>query len=598
MKKTLILACTALLAASGVKAQDTYFATGFDEGIPSSFTLHDEDGRTPSTDMQNLGFAVGTPWIVTTEGDDGNKVACSTSWYKNAGASDDWMVTHAISVKSAKAILRWRSRASDKDYRDGFSVYISEKGTAVADFDKSTPFYTTSKENYAWTEHSLSLADYEGKTIYIAFVNDSKDKTCLYVDDLFVGIPSCVSLALDFGRVLNGYGETTLSGKVTSTDGKDHTGFTVGYRIGGKTVEQQFNTTLKSGVATSFSLNETFSIDRNATIPYEAWVKCDGDSTGISSKLSAFPYKLVAEEVTGTWCGFCIRGIVNMKNMKEQHPDSFIGIAIHSTNSSWPDAMAAGVEDYLNYIYTSCAITGYPHCVYSRNPLYSIDPGYLPDYYTTLMENQTNNCGVQLSASYDAESNKISATTDVYFAEAVEKADYKLAYVLVENNVHRTNADLGIPEGKATGYEQSNYYAGGSYGEMGGYENLPATVPADQMWYQDVARGIWPSCKGESGIIPTTIESGAHFTHDYAFDLPDNVLEKENTELIVLLLDKNGIIANADKVAISGTATAISDLHADQPAATDAPAYNLAGMRVGNDYKGIVIVNGRKMLRR
>lgn len=51
MKKNVIIACTALLLAGSAKAQITYFSTGFDEGMPSAFTLHDVDGRTPSTDM-------------------------------------------------------------------------------------------------------------------------------------------------------------------------------------------------------------------------------------------------------------------------------------------------------------------------------------------------------------------------------------------------------------------------------------------------------------------------------------------------------------------------------------------------------------------
>lgn len=35
-----------------------------------------------------------------------------------------------------------------------------------------------------------------------------------------------------------------------------------------------------------------------------------------------------------------------------------------------------------------------------------------------------------------------------------------------------------------------------------------------------------------------------------------------------------------------------------KPVSTDGSVYNLSGQRVGDDYKGIVIVNGRKVLRR
>ena len=114
MKKMIFTLCAAASLATA-QAQDTYLMTDFSEGIPSTFTLVDNDGRTPSTDMQKLGFAVGTPWVAADEGKNGNMVAASTSWYKNAGQSDDWMITPPVNVKEAKAVLSWRAKASDKD---------------------------------------------------------------------------------------------------------------------------------------------------------------------------------------------------------------------------------------------------------------------------------------------------------------------------------------------------------------------------------------------------------------------------------------------------------------------------------------------------
>lgn len=594
MKRQIITLSAALLSLGTVNAQDTYFDTDFEQGMPQSFTLHDEDGRTPSTDMTNLGFAVGTPWIVTAEGKDGNHVACSTSWYKNAGQSDDWMVTGAITVKSAEAVLNWRARASDKDYRDGYKVFVSEIGTSVADFDRTSPLFSISKETYAWNDHSVSLAAYAGKTIYIAFVNDSKDKTCLYIDDLFVGVPSCFTLTTNLVRVINSYGDVAVTGTIVSS--KDLSGCTIGYDIDGQHYEQAFTDAIKKDAVVSFTLNQPFSIGRNETLPYTVYVKNDGDSTGLKGRVSAYPWKQVAEEVTGTWCGYCVRGIVGMKTMRENYPDSFIGIAVHNSTEKWEDAMAAGVEDYLETLYSSCGITGYPHAVYNRNVMYSIDPIELESNYLTIVASGTNNCGVQLKASYDEATDKIQATTDVYFAADVENANYRLAYVLVENNVHRTNAQLGIPEGKATGYEQCNYYAGGSNGAMGGFEDLPYTVPADKMWYNDVARAIWPNYSGLEGIIPTAVSEGDHYTHTYTMDMPATVLEKPNTELVVLLMDKNGVIVNADKVAIEGTSTGISTMTCNPSVANDA-YYTLGGMRVSQPGHGIYIHHGKKVVR-
>lgn len=593
MKRTLITLCAAALTAAAT-AQTTYLSTDFEDGMPAGFTFHDEDGRTPSTDMANLGFAVGTPWIVTEEGKEGNHVACSTSWYKNAGQSDDWMVTTAVTVSSAEAVLSWRSRASDKDYRDGFAVYVSETGTEVADFDKTTPLYKTSKENYSWTEHSISLADYVGKTIYIAFVNNSKDCTCLYVDDLFIGVPSILSLTTNLSRVVYEYGSLAVTG--TLTPEKDITGYTIGYSIDGNSYSQTFNGAVAAGQTVAFTLDQPFTIERNQTVSYTAWATSAGDSTGVSGRMSAYPWKIVSEEVTGTWCGYCVRGIVGMKTMREKYPDTFIGIAIHSTSTAWPDAMAAGVEDYLTTLFNNCSITGYPHCVFNRNPMFSIDPGDMETYYPVIRSNYSCNAGVELKASYNEETGLIDAQTTVAFAADEEKANYKLAYVLIENNVHRTHADTGTPSGRGNGYDQSNYYAGGSKGEMGGFEDLPSTVPAEQMWYNDVARAIWPDYNGEEGIIPTTVEEGVVYTDSKSFSIPDNVLKAENTELIVLLLSKNGTIVNADKVEIAGLTDGIKTVDTAMDQQNGGAYYTLSGIRVADPAKGVYIHNGRKVV--
>lgn len=599
MEKKVIFALAALLTASNLNAQDTYFTTSFEDGIPSSFTLHDVDQRTPSNDMQKIGFAVGTPWIDILEPDgNGNHIACSTSWYKNAGKSNDWMVTEGIDIKSEKAVLRWRSRASDKDYRDGMAVYLSEKGTNVDDFDTSAPVYQAKKENYTWIEHTVDLSAYKGKKVYIAFVNNSTDANCLYVDDIFVGVPSKVNMSLDLARVSKTYGDILVSGNAFATDKQTHKGFSVGYRVNGKTVEQTFDQTITADGKTAFTLDTPLHIERNQTIDYDAWIKCDGDSTGISSKVSAYPLKLVSEEVTGTWCGYCIRGIVGMKTMNDKYPDTFIGIAIHNdSNTKWPDAMAAGVEDYHDYIYNSCGITGYPHCVFSRNPNYSIDPQYMENCYTAIMSEADNYTGVEQKAQYNKNTGKIDTNTDIYFAKKQSNTNYKLAYVIVENNVHRTHAELGLAENEPSGYDQNNYYGNNAQGvEMGGYEKMGSTVRAEHIWYNDVARSIYPTPQGEEGIIPADIAEGDHFSNEVSLDIPTNVLNSANTEVIVLLLEKNGIIVNADKVKIEGIETGIEEVVNNNTIDTNVYYYNLQGMRVAKGTKGLLIHCGKKCI--
>lgn len=186
---------------------------------------------------------------------------------------------------------------------------------------------------------------------------------------------------------------------------KSITSYKVGYRINGETYEQEFDGTLEPGKKTDFVLDKKFNISRNQTSEYEVWIKSGTDSTGVKGRVSAYPRKLVSEEVTGTWCGYCVRGIVAMKEMNEKYPDSFIGIAIHCSSAAWTDAMSFGVEDYHDLLFSRCNLSGYPRCVYNRNTMYSIDPGDMETYYKQIMDNSTNNCGIQLNASYDEATN-------------------------------------------------------------------------------------------------------------------------------------------------------------------------------------------------
>ncbi len=612
MLKHLSTLCAATLIAVSTQAQTTYLATSFDEGIPETFQNWDIDENQPSTDMANLGFTIGTAWIVTTEGKDNNAVACSTSWYKNAGTSNDWMVLPPIEIKDAEAKIIWRARASDKDLRDGYKLYIGHFPDADSgrdyimpdDFDLLSPLYSTNKETFDWNLHTISLADYVGQTVYLAFVNDSKDKTCLYIDDIFVGVPAAVGLSLDFGRCYDGYGDITISGKAYATLSQPVEQYTIGFEMNGKTIEQTFNNTLEPGVQLPFALSETAFLEKNATADYRAWIKAGDDQSEIRGKLSAYLWKVVAEEVTGTWCQYCVRGIGAMNYMRENDPEGFIGIAIHNNSSSTvPDSMAISGEEYRKWVMATYSMNGYPHCVLNRNAQYSIDPGIIPTTAASIKRNGQNYYGLTLSATYNPETNRIAADTEVLFAKDFDNTNFKLAYIVIENDVHRTHAETGILDNYC-GYDQVNAYAGGAMGECYGFENLPGIVNADDIWYQDVARGYdgTDGYKGIEGLFPKNISDGDVFTHQMELDMPETVLVKENAELVVLLLSKSGAILNAEKCPIaqqSAEPTAV-EFGAVVQRHTEPAVYDLQGRVVSKSghslQPGIYIIGGKKVV--
>ena len=548
------LVMTMLLFVNGpAEAQITYFSTSFDDGIPETFSLYDLDQNEPSSDTKKMGFEVGKPWVALKVDKDSVSVAASTSWYKKGATSNDWMVTNGIEIASEKAVVSWRAKASDKSYADGYSVYLSTTGATPEDFDTTAPALQLAKESAEWTEHALSLADYVGQTVYIAFVNDSRDKALLYVDDLFVGVPSKVGFTLDFGRCYDGYGDIVVSGHAFATEQEAVEGFTIGFTTDdGQTISQHFAETLQPGIPVAFTLDETVHVERNQTIAYKAWVESGDDRSELSNRLSAYLWKVVAEEVTGTWCQYCVRGIGAMNYMRQNAPEGFIGIAVHNHEDSYtvPDSMAIPGEEYRRWLMSSYGMSGYPHCVINRNAIFSTDPGSIPAYYEAIKATQENFSGLTLEATVDAEG-VITGKTQVFFAKDYTGADFKLAYIVIENDVHRTHAETGILDNYC-GYDQINAYAGGAQGACYGFENLPRVVNADDIWYQDVARGYAGNdgYKGEGGLFPANINDGDSFTHEQTLNMPAKVLRWENTELVVLLLSKSGVIVNAEKCPI------------------------------------------------
>ena len=600
MRKTALLSL--LFIAGQISAQTTYFNADFEQGMPEGMTFYDLDQKTPSSDMQKLGFTVGTPWIVTAPADeDGNHVATSTSWYKTGATSNDWMILPALTITDAKAKLQWRSRASDKDYRDGFVVYVavSQQQTEQPqpdDFDTSTPLFSVSKEAHDWQQHEVDLSAYVGKTIYLAFVNNSKDRTMLYVDDVFVGIPSKVGLTMNFDRCFDGAGEVTISGQALGTGHETVSSFTIGFEVGGQTIQQTYTQELQPGKSIDFTFDQPVTLERNHQYSYRAWIEGGGDRSELAGKFWAIPWKLVCEEVTGTWCQYCVRGLGAMNYMREHYHDGFIGIGIHNNGSAQvPDSMAIDGEKYLNWVMSTYGMGGFPNCVMNRSALYAIDPGNIPYYYENIKKFDRHEAGISATASYDAASGEVSVKSEALFTKSYEEANFRLFYVVIENNVHRTHAETGILNDYC-GYDQINGYAGTGQ-DCYGFEKLPGIVNADNIWYNDVARGTWPKdeFRGLKDIFPKTISEGDLLSYECSFPLPAKIHHIENCEVVVMLLDKDGRFLNADNAPVALQ----SSIHHPQSTIHHHPStiFDLQGRPVATPSKpGLYIQNGRKFV--
>lgn len=569
----LAIACAFFFLSFHATAQ-TYYSCDFEKGIPADFTLIDYDQNTPSASMQKIGFAEGTPWIsVATNKTATNHAACSTSWYQQAGTSDDWMILPAVYVSGNAPTLSWRAMASDKKHADGYSVYVTTAdGNRKEDFTTATPLFTTVAENADWTDHSMSLAEYRGKTIRVAFVNNSTDCSRLYVDDVKIWEKHKLTLSVDLPRQIAYKGEMTISGSVAANTEEGARGFTIGLEANGETTTQHFDTEVKSGDPVTFTLDRRLTIGKHETIPYNIWVETeDGDREEHDMSVTSYPRKAVAEEGTGTWCGYCVRGLVMLDSIKNHYADRIIGIAAHSGDVMTSDYISE-VSQYLGSSYPTGTV----------NRRVKSDPKDFISYANIILKNVDLLSDLQLETTFDKASRSVTAKTTLHLADDYTDGKLALAYAIIENDVHKPGDD---------NYRQHNSYADGILGEMGGYEKYGEYIPSEVMHYNDVARGYVDDLMGIDGSLPERIAAEESITDERSFTLPDNILNDENVEIVVMLIDKSdGRIVNAEKCPVAKSTNGINDIKATNMQTRFSAIYGVSGTKRDSLEKGLNII--------
>jgi len=262
---------------------------------------------------------------------------------------------------------------------------------------------------------------------------------------------------------------------------------------------------------------------------------------------------VVGEEATGTWCQWCPRGAVYMDLFESNYDEFWAGVAVHNADPMTVANYDAGI---------GALIGGYPSSLVDRGT--EGDPsGMGTEFYARLQT--APKAFITNGATWDAVSRTLNVSVSTDF-QAAANNNYKIACVLTEDDVTGTGA----------GWSQSNAYAGGANGVMGGFEALPNPVPAAQMVYNHVARVITPDFGGYASSFPAVVNSGEVYNFNFSFVLPAG-WDENNIHIIGMLIDPTGRIDNAGKATIaeavtngfvSGTAVAGLDETLDQIDAT------------------------------
>lgn len=167
------------LFISTLSAQSVIFEETFVAGIPSAWTIVDNDGLVPAEAVDSFDNA----WI--TFSDDTNLCAASTSYYTPTGQSSDYLITPKISLNTFTKLV-WSARSYDASYPDDYLVLISATDSLIGSFTDT--LMVVGGEYYYWYNRSvqLDLEGYTNQDVFIAFKNITTDGYILMIDNVKV----------------------------------------------------------------------------------------------------------------------------------------------------------------------------------------------------------------------------------------------------------------------------------------------------------------------------------------------------------------------------------------------------------------------------
>ena len=291
-------------------------------------------------------------------------------------------------------------------------------------------------------------------------------------------------------------------------------------------------------------------------------------------------YKPVIEEFTGTWCGWCPYGIAGMKSAHKKYGDKVVLIAAHAS-----DIMA--IDDYSPIL---SLVSSYPSAFFNREVSFYPNSSNMSILIDQSLH-RTTVADIDTKAYWDSEDQKgINLYTTTTFVYDSNEANYGIAYVLLANGLTGTTAS----------WAQSNNLSGQSGSDTEMLEWYTSGTKVTGLKYDHVAIGAWGIKEGLAESLATQITAGKEQKFAYTLSIEGNSLVQDKSQLsvVTLLIDNaTGIIMNATQTKIEAPeANSINSITSspNQPV----KYYNLQGQEVGDDYRGIVVTKGRKMLRR
>lgn len=604
------------------------FNDGFQGGL-NAFMQWDGDRNQPTAEMQDLDFQKGYGWTVVLESyESGDYAAASTSQYTPAGTSDDWLVIPQLYIPDMQCSLRFLSQSYREAKHDSLKVVVWPSNTVYNELNadviakmkaEGTVVYNQlqtpgkSEDDLAgdWLHNDVSLAAFAGQNVYIAFVNQNTDQSCVFLDSVEVRHEMNFLTALDYDQTVVAQESTPVGVIITGNNA------TKGYATLTATLKDANGNAIDTATATGLNLTKgeqqrlTFTqplpLQSGVENAFSVLITCDEEQNEVQGTVKNLMFqptkRVVLEEFSGRACGNCPLGIVAFDKLAQRFGDRFIPVCIRTYNN---DPASAGLSTYSDalgltaapsgvinrsqpyYPAVSANVDGKEHYYFSVDDLRAAIgndvPGadYSPLWLDIVADELTHDAEADVAATctYDDLTDAFTVQADVRYALNAKNLNLNLFIALVEDqvNVKQMNYFATTPT-----RDLGEWGLGGKYGQ--------ATV--SNYLLDDVCRGFKAQgINGTGGLLPTTVTAGDTYTCEQTFQKPAIATDAAQCKAVVMMIDGNtGRLINAC-VAKAKVPDAITAPRTAAPATV----YDLQGRRVAAPTHGIYVVNGKKVV--
>ncbi len=520
-----------LILASHLSFAQIYFFHDFqDETFPDGTVIYDLD-QTSNLLFQN------DSWFTREIAE--NKISAWSSGFTMDGQEtkvDNWFIIPDLEIQEETLLsFLYRKYNNNQSKIENLKIMISEDGLEPSDFNLLKNL-NSSQYNRECNLY-VDLQEYANKKINIAFVHQIEKGGHISIDDITLTANASQSHDIRTESSIPSFpyvypGPHDLKLKITQLTEEPITSLQVNYSIDGgiNVVSKGLTCPYFYQQVGKFTLEDFLVFTEPGVYKVDIWTSLPNGTSDIQDSNNyesiqvvvleeSAKRKLLLEEFTATWCSFCTRAPLDVKDLLDEFgEENFVITALHGND----DLAIPAFEELISAIPN--LTSGFPTVSLNRfQPSVNIDNVAVAN--TDLWRDNTINllrhpspANLNAEITFDEESRslKIDAKTQFIGKDA---GDLRLHCLLTEDGI--------------TGYPQSN-----AYNDSINYVELyQAGNPIVDYVHNHTLRTYLSEALGDQDVIADEINIGDEFGKEYEYIVPDE-FKAENLK-VILYLSKN-----------------------------------------------------------